>query len=233
MTDAGFVHRFWKERFIPSGEAIVPSVLLVPTMLDRERDDGETNPHIAEVLVKLFSSEGDVILDPFGSHGVVCRKAKELGRRPICLDVRNAREGLENSAVWDAVNIPVKSESVDLIITSLPRFGEATHIREGPTEPPSFADYVLGMKRFLEEAWRILKPGGVLVVRVSDAYVGDELLPVHTFWIERLRKRGFVLRHILIYVYWDSNFVAGSIKKVHDYILVATKPSGESGGEVR
>jgi len=219
-----FVHRLWKSRLIPrSNDVVVPSVVLSPRSFDLS-DIGETNPYIAEVLLKLFASEAKVVLDPFCGSGVICRIATELNKTCICIDLRTvANTGFIIQG--DAALLPLRSSSIDAVITSPPYFRAIKYAYMGVFESENFDEYVKGIELFSEECARILKPGGVALLRVGDVYVDGALIPLHIYWIESFIRRRFVLKHILIYVYWDSIYVEDNVKKVHDYLLVFRKES--------
>jgi len=211
--------RLWKSRLIPRNkDAVVPSVILSPRSFDFS-DIGETNPYIAEVLLKLFAYETKVILDPFCGSGTICRVARELNKTCICIDLRTVSNP-EIIVQGDATMLPLRSNSIDAVITSPPYFRSIKYVHMGMFESESFDEYIKGIELFSEECTRILKPSGIVLLRVGDVYVNGTLIPLHIYWIETFIRKGFTLRHILIYVYWDSIYVEDNVKKVHDYLLV-------------
>jgi len=215
-------HRLWKTRLIPrGGDPVIPSVILSPRSFDPV-DVGETNPYIAEVLLKLFAGDADVVLDPFCGSGTICSAASRLGKTCLCVDLR-IPPAAEAATQGDAVLLPLRSGSVDAVVTSPPYFGAVKYSWRGLFESGDLGDYIMAANLFSAECARVLRPGGTAVVRVGDSYVDGTLVPTHVYWLDSFLSKGFALKHILVYVYWDSAYVEGGVKKVHDYVLVLKK----------
>lgn len=64
---------------------------------------------------------------------------------------------------------------------------------------PDFSAYLDLMRRFGDEAWRVLKPGRYLVIMVGDRYRNGEYIPLGYQVAEKMRQAGFKLKGIKIW----------------------------------
>jgi DNA modification methylase len=75
--------------------------------------------------------------------------------------------------VGDAVKrmAQLPADSVDCIVTSPPYFGLRDYGHEGQLgAESSLEEYVAGLVRVFDEAWRVLKPAGTLWLNLGDSY---------------------------------------------------------------
>jgi len=125
-----------------------------------------------------------------------------------------------NTIQADALNLPFKDDSFDCIATSPTygnRFADSHEAKDG-SERRSYT-HDLGRKLhqnnsgslhwgdayrdFHERAWaeslRVLKPGGIFILNISDHIRGGELMPVSEWHIKALKSlgRGFILREVI------------------------------------
>jgi DNA modification methylase len=104
----------------------------------------------------------------------------------------------------------VRNREADMVLTSPPYFpeevaalmekplGEQTELMAVRTAVTSFA---LGLRSVYEEARRILRPGGVLVVQIKDIRYGGVLVPLASIHRDMVESTGLVL---LTRVFWHK-----------------------------
>ena len=79
----------------------------------------------------------------------------------------------------DALRLPLRDRSVDLIITSPPYFALRSYQDDGAHyagqigSEPTPADFLTALWAVTDELWRVLKPTGSLFVNLGDKYAGS------------------------------------------------------------
>lgn len=69
----------------------VDSVWKIPTVSPkRERHPDPTHPEIARRLIRMYSFEGDTVLDPYLGSGTTALEALELGRKAIGFEIEES-----------------------------------------------------------------------------------------------------------------------------------------------
>jgi site-specific DNA-methyltransferase (cytosine-N4-specific) len=76
----------------------------------------------------------------------------------------------------DARSLPLRSESVDCVVTSPPYFGlrdyghgDQIGLESSPTR------YVINLVKVFGEVYRVLKPGGTVWLNLGDGYAGSNM----------------------------------------------------------
>lgn len=204
----------------------------------------EFHPHLAEVVIRYWSIESDLIVDPFAgraTRGIVAlslkrkyqgyeiapttfvkasRKLAILGGRLECSD------GCEMSQT--------PSSSADLIFTCPPY-----HRLEKYESAPAQLSDIESYEKFLERIWkcvcsivRVLKPGKFCCWVCADWRDGKAFRLFHADCLEMFRRSALIPWDIMI-VHNNSPFAplqAGKVaakrytSKVHEYLLVFRKP---------
>jgi site-specific DNA-methyltransferase (adenine-specific) len=134
----------------------------------------------------------------------------------------------------DAVYIPLRSETVDMIVTSPPYYNAREY-----SQWESYPGYHTNMLSVLHECYRVLKVGGRIAVNVPQGYgrpgnggyitIGDD-------WCENILLAGFEMRGHVIWnkgnlspqangTAWGSWMSASNpaLRDCHELILVAHK----------
>jgi len=126
--------------------------------------------------------------------------------------------GVDTRVVGDATALPFATESFDAIITS-PCYGNRMADRYLPPSgsPWTYRTYACALGRrpsprsaggmqwgpdyralhgqAWREAWRVLEPGGRLVLNISDHVRGGEVVPVTDWHVQTLEHLGFQVAH--------------------------------------
>jgi tRNA (guanine10-N2)-dimethyltransferase len=144
---------------------------------------GVMMPRLARALVNLSGIEpGELLVDPFAGTGGTLIEASLLGARAIGLDVDSrmldgARMNLPGAevALGDAARLPLRSASVDAVVSDLP-YGQSVRIM-GETLERLYDES-------LAEVARVLRPGRRAVIvthRPVDAIAARHLEVVDRF----------------------------------------------------
>jgi DNA modification methylase len=202
---------------------------------------GATPSYVIWNLLQRYTSEKDLVVDPFCGSGTTLDVARDLNRRALGYDVHPTRKDIFRV---DARKLPPElTGKVDLVFMD-PPYG--THLDYGP-DPRDIGKldagdpkYYDAMEQAFREAHRVLKPGKVLAVYVSDSYVhGGEpgegtFHPLGLELFNRLRAAGFEpIDHIAV-VRHNKTLEMGNYRRAAEegnfflrgfnHLLIARKP---------
>lgn len=140
---------------------------------------GATPSYIIWNLIERYTKPGDTVLDPMCGSGTTLDVCKDTKRVGIGFDLAPTRADIEQN---DARKLPQKDGSVDLAFVDPPY---STHVKYSGDPrcigelDAQFADYFKAMELVIAELARVLKPGGVLGLYVSDSFKkGEPFMPI-------------------------------------------------------
>lgn len=151
---------------------------------------GATPSYVIWNLLKRYTGEKDLVVDPFAGSGTTLDVARDLGRRALGYDVHPARKDIFRV---DARKLPAElTGKVDFIFMDPPY---STHLDYGP-DPRDIGkldaaggDYYRAMEQVFGECHRLLKPDSHLGLYVSDSFVkGKGFYPIGFELFMRLRQ---------------------------------------------
>lgn len=186
--------------------------------------------HLARRLIKIYSNEGERVLDPFMGSGSALLEAGQMGRQGVGLEISKEYIDLFNSRVGkneaekfhlsafhdDARNLLkyVSHQSVDFCLTSPPywnilnekRSADKKDLRnygDAASDLGNIGDYELFLDELgciFEEVHKSLKHGKYCIVIVMDIRKKNRFFPLHMDLAHRMQLIGFALDDIII---WD------------------------------
>lgn len=141
-------------------------------------------------LVRRFTRPGDFVVDPMVGSGTTTDVARALGRRALGLDLAPQRRDQVRA---DARASPVATASASLVVVDSP-YGDNIVYSRDPRDLGRLSSrdprFYRELGRVAEEAYRILRPGGVLAWIISDEFKRGVYTPVG-FRLQLILSRDF------------------------------------------
>lgn len=212
---------------------------------------GNWAPQIPGNLIRLYSKEGDTVLDPMVGSGTTLIEAKSLGRQGIGFDIHSevvklAQESCEFSCdkcykpdikQGDARNMEsLRSNSIDLIATHPPylniiKYGESP-IDGDLSSSGSLQKFCDEIEKVARECYRVLKPGRYCAILIGDTRRRRHYVPLAFPVMQRFLKVGFILKEDIIKIqhncmttrYWSAQ-KKDFLLIMHEHLFVFRKPA--------
>lgn len=131
---------------------------------------GATPSHVIWNVLKRYTREDDVVLDPMCGSGTTLDVCKDLGRNGVGFDIAPFREDIKKA---DARNIPLGNESVDFAFLD-PPYSTHVHYSDDPLCIGSLdardPAYYEALDRVFREIHRVLKNRRYLALFVCDSF---------------------------------------------------------------
>lgn len=191
--------------------------------------DGMTD-RFAEILAELGYTPNDgpavQVLDPFAGTGRI-HELQQHGYSTLGVELEPEWAGLHpDTIVGDALAFPHADASFDAIVTS-PTYGNRFADHYNASDPENRRSYKFDLGRDLtpgnsgqlhwgpdyrdfhqiawHEAYRVLKPGGALVLNIKDHIRNHQRHEVAAWHLEELLRIGFTLR-------WTEQFGTSGLR---------------------
>ncbi len=214
-------------------------------------------PQVMGAFVERLSSADELVLDPFCGGGTVAVECALQQRRSVNIDInpqalavaRQKLQALQTGSLFDeapyvqhqllveadARQLPLRSESVDAIVTDIP-YADMIRYSSLPNDLSTIGDYEQFLEQLslsFEEMRRVLKRGRYVAIFVADYRIGRSriILPLHSDVIQIMQGVGFELFDLYVWRYYRSGgfrpFGARPFQamNVHSYILVFHNPA--------
>lgn len=132
---------------------------------------GATPSYVIWNVLSRYTEPGGLVVDPMCGSGTTLDVASDLGRRALGFDVSpHARRDVIGA---DARALPLRNASVDLVFMDPPyadNVDYSDHPRCIGTLDAFTPPYYHALDEAVDEAWRVLKPGGVVAVYLCDVF---------------------------------------------------------------
>lgn len=212
---------------------------------------GNWPPQLVRNILELYTTEGDVVLDPMIGGGTTAIECKLLGRNSISVDINpdairitNDRMNFQHdsnsyhkSFVGDARNLNlIENDSIDCV-TIHPPYANIIHYAPLVNGDLSqFSNYSIFFKEFkkvIDEIYRVLKPGKKCAVLIGDTHNKNHYVPISTRMMIDFLKSGFVIKEDIIKREWncESDHKLGKyansdfLLTMHEHLFIFEKPT--------
>ncbi len=200
-----------------------------------------TNDEVFPYILSLYVAPGSSVADVTFGKGVFWRRVPKgiYDLRPSDL-----------SHGVDARNLPYRDGSLDCIVFDPPYMhtpGGTAHVGHQNYEGYYRNNSADSEKKYHEavldlyfgagaEAWRVLRPGGIYIVKCQDEVCANQQRLTHVEIINELTRRGFVAEDLFVVVRNGKPGVSRVItqahaRKNHSYFLVFYKRKGRERRE--
>jgi len=93
----------------------------------------------------------------------------------------------------------VKSDSVQLVVTSPPYFNVKNYVNENIGSIEDFNEYLQEMQLVFNECYRVLQNGRYICVNICDVISGEEKYPIPAHYVLMMQRAGFQYREDIIW----------------------------------
>jgi DNA modification methylase len=211
------------------------------------------NEELARLLIRLYSNQGDLVMDPMAGSGVIPLVAYSLGRKIWYQDINEEAKELfvqklrvselqAEIRVCDSTReIAAEANTVDLILTS-PPFGltiDQKHDKysDNPDDLGNSLNYETWrarMKKILANCFKVLKPGKLMIVETRPRSKKGASQPLNAWIIMDGIETGFefyteFIEVVQPYRMWTfGDFDQRMPIPMHSYLTTLRKPKNGS-----
>lgn len=181
---------------------------------------------LCEKLIRTFSKQGSIIIDPFNGIGTTTVAAQNLGRQAVGIELSEEFCNLAKQRVGEDANIKIihgdsfdvlkslPANHFDLCITSPPYWDILNRKRSADKKESinysdksndlgnitNYSDFIKSLTKLFAEVHKVLKVGGYCIVNVMDIRKKSTFYPFHSDLATELQKIGFIYDDLII---WD------------------------------
>jgi DNA modification methylase len=139
---------------------------------------GVTPAFVIYNMIKRYTEQGDLVLDPMAGSGTTIDVCKEEGRRCIAYDISPTRPDIIQN---DARKIPLADASAEMIFIDSP-YGDNINYNDHPDNIGHISaetdQFYKELEKVMIECYRVLKPGKVVGWLIGDQWVKKTFTPV-------------------------------------------------------
>src|SRR3989475_673842 len=201
--------------------------------------NGVTPAGCAANLVRRYTGPGELVVDPMAGSGTIGDVARALGRRAVSFDLAPRRPHILRA---DARSWPLSPQTAALAVIDSPYSDNVVYSPDSRCLGRIScrdARFYVEMEKVAWEAYRVLRPGGILAWIIADEYRAGVYTPVGFRLLGFLEKRFEPIDTIVLVRHHDRsaspmwehrarrfNFFLRGFK----FLLLLRKPFDEPGG---
>lgn len=196
-----------------------------------------TNDLVFPQVMSLYVPLGSTVADVTFGNGVFWRRIPESSYKVLATDLRSG---------VDCRKLPYDSSSLDCIVFDPPYMhtpGGSAHVGHQNFEAYYRNNDSKSDKKYHEavldlyfqgarEAWRVLREGGIYIVKCQDEVCANRQRLTHVEIINELATYGFIVEDLFVVMRNGKPGVSNILRqaharKNHSYFLVFLKPNGK------
>lgn len=186
---------------------------------------GSTPTYIIWNLLKRYTKNKDLIVDPMAGSGTVMDVARDMGRRSLGYDINPIATRRKDIFRSDARKLPLENEKADFVFVDPPYSDHIKYSDEKECIGKLNANgekYYEEMEHVIKEIHRILKPNKYMSLYVSDSFEkGKPFMPIG-FRLFSIMEKYFTAVDIIAVVRHNKSLEKGNWHKAaeeHNYFL--------------
>lgn len=195
-----------------------------------------TNDEVFPYVLSLYVEPGSTVADVTYGQGVFWRKVPKGAYNLLPSDIADT---------VDCRSLPYGNDSIDCVVFDPPYMhtpGGTAHANHQNFEGYYRNNSIVSEKKYHEavldlyftaarEAWRVLRQGGVYIVKCQDEVCANQQRLTHVELINELQHIGFIAEDLFVVTRRDKPgvsrlLVQAHARKNHSYFLVFIKPRG-------
>ena len=196
-----------------------------------------SNDEVFPDILSLYVAPGSVVADVTYGRGVFWRRVPEGVFRVLATDIATGT---------DCRELPYQDRAIDCVVFDPPYMhtpGGTAHVNHQNYEGYYQNNRANSGKKYHEavldlyftaarEAWRVLRPGGIYIVKCQDEVCANIQRFTHIEVVNELTTYGFVAEDLFVVVRKGKPGVSRMLRqaharKNHSYFLVFLKPEGK------
>jgi DNA modification methylase len=213
---------------------------------------GNWAPQIPQNLIRLYSKEGDTVLDSMVGSGTTMIEAKLSKRKGLGFDIHKeavdlARQACKFESDQDAFDPKIemgdahdlksiKNDSIDLIATHPPYLNIIEYgvkkLEGDLSRISNLTKFCDKIEKIATECYRVLKSGKYCAILMGDTRRRRHFVPLAFSVMQRFLKVGFILKEDIIKLqhnctttrYWGSQ-ERDFLLIMHEHLFIFRKPN--------
>ncbi|MFI4911602.1 MAG: TRM11 family SAM-dependent methyltransferase [Sedimentisphaeraceae bacterium JB056] len=177
---------------------------------------GATPSYVIWNLLKRYTKEKDLVIDPMCGSGTTLDVARDMNRRALGYDVNPTRKDIFRV---DARKLPLEDEKADFVFVDPPY---STHVNYSDSPQcigklhAGEGEYYDSMRQVISEIHRVLKPGKYMGLYVSDSHEKKKGFFPIGFELFSIMREYFIPVDIISVVRHNKTLQMGNYRKAAD-----------------